>query len=317
MKQVIKQIKQTKKDASILIAGHKNSDPDSVFSCAALYMVLTKLGYTNVTLLLEDSAQKIFNKADFLPNIKTSNNTDLNADLFCALDLPTLSRLGIFAETYKRAKHTLAIDHHPGFNLKTDACYSISEYSSTCELIFNIAKKFKALNTSLATALYIGMRSDTVNFRACITPNTLSAAAECLKYGVSEQAVYDQELRLTENEFNVFSGAYAKTKCTNGLKIVVINEDELISNNVPVEMAKVMAIELYHLIDGIKVLAVLIKHKNKITGSFRSYSSINLQKLAASLGGGGHEKACAFESTTLTEPEIIKTIKTYYKENNK
>ena len=214
-------------------------------------MALTKLGFTNVTILFDAESKKLFDQATFLPQIKTSNQTDLVADLFCALDMPSLNRLGIFSETFKRAKRTLVIDHHPDFSLKANAVYSIPEYSSTCELIFNILNKLKLLDSPIATALYIGMRADTVNFRTLMTPNTMRAAAECLKYNIDEQVIYDLELRVSDAQFNVFSSAYAKTKCENGLKIVVLNEEELVKNNIPISNAKSMAIEVYKLIDGI------------------------------------------------------------------
>ncbi len=317
MKNVIKQILKTKKDALILIASHINTDPDAVCSSVALAVGLKNLGYTNVKVLLNESGAKFYEKLKtFVTSVETSTDTNLVADLFCVCDLNTLDRLGEFSETFTKANRKIVIDHHSNLQLICSASYSIPELSSTCELVFNILTKLNALDKTSASLIYVGMRADTLDFKVQITKNTLLIASKCLSFNFDANNIINRtELKITDKEFNIFTKAYNKTECENGLKIVVLEEAELLKNNIFVSDAKKKALTLYYSIEGIKVICVLVNCKNKIMGSFRSYSEMDVNELAESLGGGGHKKACGFVNTTLPLEKVISQVKTYYKKN--
>jgi len=316
MKQVIKQILETRKNAPILIASHINSDLDAIGSSMGLCAGLKKLGYTNVKVLLNESGKIIFDKTkSFISDIDYSCDKNLPCELFVALDLNSEDRLGEFSETFKNSNRSVLIDHHINPQIKTTATYSIPEYSSTCELVFNILNKLNALDKTSATMLYVGMRADTLDFKVMVTPSTLYAASKCLEFGFDANLVISKtELKNTDAEFNVFTKAYNKTKCEDGLKVVVLEEDDLVKNNISLSVAKKKAIDIYYSIEGIKLLCVIINTKLKRMGSFRSYCDLTVNTLAEELGGGGHAKACGFV-TEQPLNEVVDKVKTYYKKN--
>ncbi len=318
MKKIIKLIKNTKKDSKILICSHINCDFDAFYSSCALAQGLKHLGFTNVTVLLNEASDLIYSKAKYLvKDLKFSDNENQTSDLFFVLDLNDEKRLGKYSKTFYNSKNTAIIDHHINLKLKCDATYSIPEYSSTSELVYNVLNKLKALDKFSATYLYLGIRSDTVNFKALCTPNTLIAASNCIKYGFDMCDVIDKvSLKTPENDFNFITKMYAKTKCENGLKNIVVNEDEMKKYNINKDALKEKIIAICQEIEGIKVLCVMLNIENKIYGSLRSYSEMNIEKLAKSLGGGGHDKASGFENT-LSIDENIKVIKQYYEDNKK
>ena len=68
-------------------------------------------------------------------------------------------------------------------------------------------------------------------------------------------------------------------------------------------------------IEGIDILIVLIKYKDKITGKVVSNVSKNAHLIAKCLGGGGHSGEAGF-TTTKSQEELFSIINDYLSGNN-
>ncbi|MBQ4026448.1 MAG: DHH family phosphoesterase, partial [Bacteroidales bacterium] len=124
-------------------------------------------------------------------------STDL---LFC-LDFNTLSRTeGLEAALRSCPGRKVLVDHHQAPAIEEfDLCFSDTEVSSACELLYNLLMQMpdidgdpSRLPSAVATALMCGMTTDTNNFANSVFPGTLRMASELLAAGVDRGDIIDK-----------------------------------------------------------------------------------------------------------------------------
>lgn len=124
----------------IYISGHKNPDLDSLCSSSALGLILNTLG-KNAKVLIDDKNYEellYFNCSNFIINKIDNNDEDYT---FIAVDLNKKERLpNSVIDIYEKSNYKINIDHHIGDTTNADYICSIEDISSTCEIVYNIAK---------------------------------------------------------------------------------------------------------------------------------------------------------------------------------
>ena len=122
---------------SIALAGHVRPDGDSVGSTLALYNYIKKLWpEKELVLYLEQPSEKFSYLRGYDEiTVLTGDMPDKVYDLFFALDLGDMDRLGNAGKFFLSARDTVCIDHHISNSGFGNHSYIVPESSSTSELM--------------------------------------------------------------------------------------------------------------------------------------------------------------------------------------
>lgn len=283
---------------TVAIAGHTRPDGDCIGSCMALYnYIMDNYKDIKVDIYLEPIAD-IYKVIKNTEAIKSSYDEAISYDLFIALDSSDLKRLEGAGKYFAAAAKTICIDHHISNNGFADENHVIAKASSTCEVLFDLLEEEK-VNQDIAEALYIGILCDTGCFRHSNTSEkTLNTVGRLISKGVRSSMLMDE----------VF---YQKTFMQNQLLGRCLIESMLILDGkciVSVVSKEILAFyradskDLEGVIDQLRVTkgveaAILLTETGTLSYkiSMRSNGIVDVNKVAAYYGGGGHVLAAGAE----------------------
>lgn len=279
---------------SIGIGGHVRPDGDCVGSCLACYLFLKKkYPDKRIELFLEKPAD-IFQCIAGFDEINSEFPKREPFDVFLALDC-TVDRLGDAESYFRAAGHTVNVDHHIS-NEKGcgDDNYIDVQASSTAELIYELIGK-DGMDERIAKAVYIGIIHDTGVFHYSNTsPKTLRIAADMIEYGFDFPKIIDETF-------------YEKTYVQNHILGRAVLESFLfMDGRCIVGSVSRKTMEFYgaepkdldgivnqlRITKGVEV-AIFLYETGTLTYkvSLRSCGSVDVAKVAAFFGGGGHVRA--------------------------
>lgn len=277
----------------IVISGHIRPDGDCIGSCMAMYLYLKKaLADAEVTVCIEKPAD-IFNCIKDIEDIDSSFSAAV-PDVFIALDCER-SRLGESARLFDDAGKRINIDHHVSNEHGCgDVNYVVPGISSTAELIYELMDK-SYMDEEIAKAIYIGMIHDTGIFKYSNTsPRTLRIAAELLEYGFDFPTIIDEtfyEKTYVQNQLLgralLESIVFMDGKCI----VSAINQKTLAFYNAePSDLDGI--INQLRIIKGVECAIFMYETGNQeYKVSLRSCKYVDVSKVAAFFGGGGHVRA--------------------------
>lgn len=287
-------LEECKDAGNIFISGHVRPDGDCVGSCLAMYMYLKKaLPDAKVRLALEEPAE-IFRCIRCFDEIDSTYAVEGDVDLFIALDCEK-SRLGKAEEIFDSAKKHINVDHHISNERGCgEANYVVPGFSSTAELVYDLFDR-QYMDEDIAKAVYIGIAHDTGIFRYSNTsPRTLRVAAELIEYGFDFPAAIDETF-------------YEKTYAQNQLlgralleSIVFMNGKCIVSaidkktldfyNATPKDLEGI--VNQLRITKGVECAIFMYETGNlEYKVSLRSCKYVDVSKVAAFFGGGGHVRA--------------------------
>lgn len=297
---------------SVLILGHIRPDGDCVGSCLGLYHYLKD---TMPRLQVEVCLQPFDESFYFLEDadqILKMNEMDLTRhfDLCISCDASDRGRLGEAVTLFDGADHTICIDHHitnTGFG---EINYIKGDLSSACEVLGQLFDMDK-ISKSCAECLYLGVVHDTGVLKYSNTTfDTMCYAGRLMQKGIDHTSIID----------NTF---YARTAvqtllCGRAMSRMMLAEDGKISYAL-VSLADMEACgadsrDLDGIVDQLRIVkgveAAVFVHEMKpgtYKVSLRSNQLVDVSKIAAAHGGGGHKKAAGFEMSC-SYKELIQTV---------
>ncbi len=279
---------------NIFISGHVRPDGDCIGSCLAMYMYLKNaLPEAEVKLSLEEPAE-IFSCIKCFDEMDRTYAVDGNIDLFIALDCEK-SRLGKAEEIFDNAKKHINIDHHVSNERGCgEINYVVPGFSSTAELVYGLFDK-QYVDAEIAKAVYIGIAHDTGIFRYSNTsPETLRVVAELIEYGFDFPAIIDETF-------------YEKTYAQNQLlgralleSIVFMNGKCIVSaiDKKTLDFYNAASKDLEGIVNQLRITkgvecAIFMYETGNLEYkvSLRSCRYVDVSKVAAFFGGGGHVRA--------------------------
>jgi phosphoesterase RecJ-like protein len=219
-----------------------------------------------------------------------------SADVHVVVDASEPGRLGDFAPHY-RPDRTVVVDHHAVVRSEIDAALSLidPDAAATAELVYDIlVQTGDAIAPATATALYVGLVTDTGSFRySNTTPRTHRLAAALLEAGVDPGALYRPlHATLTPGELATLRAALANLRRDpeRGITWAALGV-EVVREHGALEESEGVLEHLRNL-EGTEV-AILFREleDGTVKVSFRSTGGADVAALARSFGGGGHEKA--------------------------
>lgn len=299
LKQAATKLKAANK---ILVTAHVQPDGDAIGSTLAAMQILRALGKT-AQVFIDDTARKNLQALPHFDEIRRPKDGEhFDADLLLILDTSP-DRIGNVRKLTDAP--ILNVDHHITNNGDGIDLYRETDAAATCEIVYKLARELGApITPDVATCLYTGLATDTGFFQYANTrAETLAVASVLITCGVKPNVISEQLERKTLAEVQGLRDAL------NSLKIFYDGKVAgMILNH---ESAKKFDstegfIDQIRVIDTVDV-AFLITEKapNFCRVSMRS-KGVDVAKIAARLGGGGHIRAagCTLK-TTLDDAEKI------------
>jgi len=282
----------------VILGGHVMPDGDSLGATAALGLALESAG-KRVVLASPDPVPETY---DFLPGAQRFRigeaGLDGDYDLFVALDCSVPDRLGVLQNLLLRPELTVVgIDHHAGGEAHFARYFYVDpQAAATGEIIFDLLELMRLpITPEIAACLYTALVTDTGSFRyQNTTPATHRRAARLIELGADAP-------RLNTLLFSRRSLIHLRL-LQNALATLAMSLDGRVAwMHVTLEMMENLGAKEEHtdgLIDyvrSIRGVEVAVIFRETAPGQFkigfRSKERVDVHRLAAMFGGGGHVRA--------------------------
>lgn len=290
----------TKEADKILLFAHSRPDGDTVGAVSALKEYFTIIG-KEVAIACFDPLPEYLS---LLTKDSFSFPDKLNLREFKLIIACDSVERGFekIKEKLQEDQVVALLDHHPDISIKGDINIIDAEYSSVCEIVFDFFS-FNRIEISkkIANHLLLGIVGDTGIFQhSNTTPKIMQTASILMKKGASlsklVEAVFVNKKIST---LKLWGRAFEKAKLNpeNGMITSVLTIKDLEECEASLEDINQVA-GILDTVPGAKFALVLSEREGGIIkGSLRSeeYKGVDVSKIAAEFGGGGHKLASGFE----------------------
>jgi phosphoesterase RecJ-like protein len=280
-----------------LVGCHVHPDGDAIGSTLAIGAVLSQLG-KQVMMVCNEGVPNVYRFLEDSQLIKSDVDTNYIPEVLVCVDCAEKERIALPAKIWEIPNLPIVnIDHHvtnTGFG-KLNLVQPNA--SATGEVIFSLLKDGAiTLNHNIATALYTAIATDTGFFRYANTSwYTMEVVAQLVKdYQVEISKVAEQvHEQKSYNSIRLLGEVLKTIQIGIGCKVAWAILDQKMLAQFPVENEETESYVNYaRSIEGVEV-AILFKElrPNEIKLSWRSTMAVDVSKLAANFGGGGHARA--------------------------
>lgn len=279
---------------SAVLLGHVHPDGDCVGSCLGLYNYLSEqFSGLSVDVYLDHPAEKFSYLTNF-DRIKTELVPEKTYDLCITLDSSDKERLGNFYPLFETAKRTFCIDHHITNQGFAEVNYVKPDASSSGEVLFTLLDEEK-ISKEAAECIYTGIIHDTGVFKySCTSPRTMEIAGKLMAKGLECAKIIDESFyRKTYLQNQILGRALMES--------VLFMEGRCIFSSISrrdMELYGVDSNDLDGIIDQLRITAgvecavfIYEKESHEYKVSMRSNQIVDVSKIAAYFGGGGHVRA--------------------------
>lgn len=298
---------------TIGVVGHVGPDGDALGSMIALALAARNAGKDAVASF--DDPFVVPSEMSFLDTsaLVSRNRFPTDLDVAVAVDTSVPSRVGELAGAMDQAGTLVVIDHHISDGAWGDVLLIDRTAAATTELVYEVLEALEwEITKPIATALYTGLVTDTGRFQYSSTsPRSHAIAARLLEAGVEPDAI-GQKLfeEAAFGYYAVASNVLGRAVMDSELAFVwsVVTLDDLEAGDVKRHEIDGL-IDLVRLARGTQVALLLKESKpNLYKGSLRSRGVVDVAKIAAHFGGGGHHNASGF-TTTGTPDDIVAEVR--------
>ena len=289
------------------ILTHRRPDGDTVGSAAALCLGLRQLGKN--AWVLENP--EVTDRFAFLLEGLTKEVPEEN-DTIVSVDVASPGMLPKCFEIYKD-RVALRIDHHESATSFTPAELVDGDSASCAELVCDVLTILGIqLDKTIATAVYVGMSTDTGCFRfANTTSHSFMIAAICAQTGVE---IYKLNQVLFEtnslSKLRLHAWMIEHLDIFDDGKLAIVAIPRAVEELLGVTDDDVDNISSYpRTVEGVCMAATLRQSKTGETKlSVRAIPGYDAAAVCAHFGGGGH-KGAAGATTSLSLEEAAKAVK--------
>lgn len=302
---------------NIVVIGHIFPDGDAVGSVMALtYYIRQVFQECKVTPIVPNSVPKNIEFISdglfkYTESEEYCNNAIKKADLIFCLDFGTWARIPDIDVQVKASGAPISnIDHHADNTMHKECTYSyfLKEASSTAELIYDLIILDKETRNDrekipqvIATPLYVGLLTDTWEFKNNMSAKVHRILAELVETGVNDSIIRE---KLYKNNIieEIRMMGYILHNCIHIIEdknfayIKIGNDTNKLFKD-GITLLTIPTIEeiliRVRLLMDIELVAFFQEQIPGIRFCIRSTenSIITAQELASALGGGGHKHA--------------------------
>lgn len=279
---------------TIAVLGHVRPDGDCVGSCLAVYNYLREqYPEKTVQVYLEKPPVKFRYLKNF-DTISQETHSGNVYDLCICLDSGDKTRLGEFAVYLDTAKASICLDHHitNGGYAKENFVYA--GVSSTCEVLYSFLDP-EHISIPVAECIYTGIIHDTNVFKnSNTTGKTMETAGAMMAKGIDFPRIIDESFfRKTYVQNQILGRALLESVTfSHGTCVFsVVRRKDM--DFYGVEGSDLDGIvDQLRVTEGVEVAIFLHETENHVYKvSMRSNHLVDVSKVAAFFGGGGHIRA--------------------------
>jgi phosphoesterase RecJ-like protein len=299
-KKIYQAIQQAKK---ILLVTHYNPDGDAAASVSAMVQTLRSLDKNYDAFC----ADKFDDKLLFLPGLRSAlqRESDLDFaayDLIITLDCGTLERSRLSGKIRARRSDQLLIeiDHHEPLEQVADWELRLPTAASTTVVIYDWLKINRLpITVPLAEAILAGLAADTGNFLySSASDRALTIAADLLRRGAN----WPKLVKAVQADADLASAklwgvALSRLQVNQRYQVAftVLTQADFQAAGKDDDSTEGLPGFLSRLNDVKAILVLKESADGVIKGSWRAcQEGVDVAKLCAHLGGGGHAKAAGF-----------------------
>ncbi len=312
--------------SNVIIAGHKNSDLDSIGAAAGVYRIVKACDKPAYIMADRKNTQagKLIDElvAAEIPvlNPESAETIVERKTLFIIVDTH-MSTLLESKYVFENAANVVVIDHHRrcvGYIDNAVIFYHEPAASSASELVTELLQyvtidKDRKLTVTEAQALLAGIMLDTRNFSVHTGVRTFEAAAYLRRVGA--QTPETKKLFSTPLEsYNLKAKLVEKAEIFMGCAVVV---QEGLTYDLSVVIPQ--AANDLLTIENVQASFVIVDMGDQIMISARSMGDVNVQVIMEKLGGGGHHTMAGSqlkgESLDKAKEMVMKAIEEYREDN--
>ena len=290
-----------REEGDTLILCHRNPDPDTLGSAFALKHIIEHYG-SQVFVACSDNASQ---KLSFITQGESLEYVERDYKKIIAVDVASPSQLGDLQFLADRVD--LIIDHHE-MNNRFATYYE--DFGAACaEIIYELYALAKIkMPKHFFECIYAGISGDTGGFRySNVTRRTMEYGSYAMERGIDyaeiNRIIFDTKT-LGQVRAEKLTGEKMKLLCDGAFSVILFT-NEMKNDNEICDEDITDIVNYIRSIEGVLV-AVSIKQgtkdENKYSISSRANCDIDVSKICAMLGGGGHQRA-AGASVIASSPE--------------
>ena len=310
---------------NIVLLSHMNADGDACGSLLGLAPMMEHASEKGcrVTPILPNGCPKNFT---WLPGaeriVSGESQQDFchtaisEAGLIVCVDLSSASRTDMLQDELLQAKgKKVLIDHHHNPSAdQFDLIFSDPHISSTCELVLWLSQAMwgcRHMDSDVARCLYTGLSTDTGGFAfSCDQPSCFEAAAVLVKYNIEPAEIHNRIINTFSLDRMKFYGFALSQRMRvypgKRVALMAFNLDDQRRFGVGGEDMEGL-VNYTLMMKEIEVGALLREEPGRTKVSLRAKYGVDVNRLAAQLGGGGHTKA-AGATCQLPFDETLKAV---------
>lgn len=294
----------------IVICGHISPDGDCIGSQLTLAHALRRLGKTVSCVLV--SNEKLDPTLTFLPGADDLVYAGAHRGpcrTFVGVDVPNRERIGHAAEKlFDKATTTITIDHHAYDTRMSQLAYVDPDSASTTMLVWEVAKllglrqpddeqPFPGITADIAQCALCGLMTDTGGFRyQNADERSFKAASEMVSAGaVSSDIAREvfQNRSIPSLELEALAIDRMKVFADGACVISWVTFDDMSEIGATKSDSEPL-INALRTVRGVEVACMLRDQRSSVKGSLRAKGDVDVNKIAAQFGGGGHKAAAGF-----------------------
>lgn len=305
------------KSSKFGIFGHKNPDPDCIYSGLAFARMLESYGFFDIKFFLEPCSELLEGAKMLTSTNCITHSKNATVDVAIIVDLSQASRIGEFEIIATKAKTILVFDHHPDALIHNTAIFSDTSATATGQILYSFFEDAEIkINEEIASLLYASIVSDSQNFTTSNTTQACIDIAQKLRaYNINTQKISDAlKERFDKAEMQLLADAIKNVKYhQNGLAVFTFDAREKYKKSgVNYHSLRSKAMPIFAKSKEAQIVLCLTVFEEECRGSLRSFCHLDVDILAKKLSGGGHKKAAGFTST-LPPNYIVSIINEFYK----
>ncbi len=280
---------------NFFLAPHLNPDGDAIGSMLAFNSLLNRLGKKTILFSQDPAPSNLY----FLNGIKKIKNrlpkkTPKNC-VAVLFECSVPNRAGDIEGFLSGCSKIVNIDHHKTAQLYGDVNIIDHSSSSTAEIIYRFFYDIKLkINKSEAACLYTGIVTDTGRFHFPATSSrthqiTALLMQENFNFSRINDIIYATKpypaLKLLGRALESLEVSENGKLAKMSLRLSDFSEFSAVSEHTENIINYAMMIET------VKACVLFKQDRERITATFRSKGDIDVSKVAALFGGGGHKNA--------------------------
>lgn len=279
---------------TIAVLGHVRPDGDCVGSCLAVYGYIREQAPEKTVQVYLEKPDGKYGYLRGFEEISQDAATGITYDLCICLDSGDKERLGAFSVYLDTAKASICVDHHitnRGYAGENVIC---PDASSTCEVLCGLLEEDR-ISRETAECIYTGILHDTNVFKnSNTTAATMETAGKMMAKGINFSRIIDESFyKKTYVQNQILGRALLESVTFLDGKCIfsVVRRKDMVFYGVESSDLDGIVDQL-RVTEGVEVAIFLHETENHVYKvSMRSKERVDVSKVAAYFGGGGHVRA--------------------------